>query len=157
METIDFLKRVAPRTDKIVVTQYDNTKEIFWNRATYSYEDLQQAAADIQKWDKNPAATIYFSIGSFANHEVVDDEGKRKIKRTQSMATTFRVLCFDLDCGADKPYATQREGLVKLAEVTKALGLPKPLIVLSGNGAHVGRQQFVGQGRLPHPDCRNSA
>ena len=137
METIDFLKRVAPRTDKIVVTQYDNTKEIFWNRATYSYEDLQQAAADIQKWDKNPAATIYFSIGSFANHEVVDDEGKRKIKRTQSMATTFRVLCFDLDCGADKPYATQREGLVKLAEVTKALGLPKPLIVLSGNGAHV--------------------
>ena len=137
METIDFLKRVCPRTDKIVITQYDNTKDIFWNRATYSYEELSQAAADINSWDKSTAATIYFSIGAFANHEVVDDEGKKKIKRTQSMATTFRVLCFDLDCGADKPYPTQREGLVKLAEVVKALGLPKPLIVLSGNGAHV--------------------
>ena len=35
--------------------------------------------------------------------------------------------------------------------------LPTYLNALAGNGAHVGRQQFVGQGRLPHPDCRNSA
>lgn len=137
METIDFLHRVCPRENKIVITQYNKESGIFWNRSTYSYDELDTAAADIARWDKNPKATIYFSIGAFADHEVVDDEGKKKIKRLQNMARSFRTLCFDLDCGEDKPYATQREGIVKLAEVVKELGLPKPLIVLSGNGAHV--------------------
>lgn len=137
VETIDFFKRVCPRTDKIVVTQYINNKDIFWNRATYSYDELEQAAADVLTWDKHPQATIYFGVGSFANHEVLGDDGKIKYKRTQELATFFRAICFDLDCGVDKPYATQQEGLQALASVTKELGLPKPMVVLSGNGAHV--------------------
>ena len=136
MNTIDFLKRVCPTKDSIVVTQYNNNKNIFWNREVYTYAELDKAAADIALWDENPEATIYFSIAAFADN-IITDEGRRKIRRTQDKATYFRSICFDLDCGEDKPYKTQQDGLVKLAEVVKQLGLPKPLIVSSGIGAHI--------------------
>lgn len=137
MNTIDFLKRVCPDRDAIVVTQYNNNKNIFWNREVFTYAELDDAAANMALWDKNPEATIYYSVGAFADNIVTTDEGKQKIRRTQDKATFFKSLCFDLDCGGDKPYKTQRDGLIKLAEVVKELKLPKPLIVSSGIGAHV--------------------
>lgn len=137
METINFLQRVCPRNNKIVITQFIISKDIFWNRGTYSYSELPQAATDLLKWDSHKDTTIYFSVGAYAGHEVVDDDGKPRIKRLQELATHFRSICFDLDCGPDKPYGTQQEGLQKAAAVIKALGLPKPLIVSSGNGLHI--------------------
>ena len=137
MNTTEFLKRVVPDRDSIVVTQYNHKKDIFWNRETFTYDDLETAAANMQLWDKNPEVTIYYSVGSFDGNIVTDASGKSKIRRTQEYATFFKSLCFDLDCGEDKPYKTQRDGILKLVEVVKELDMPKPLIVSSGIGAHV--------------------
>jgi hypothetical protein len=137
VNTTEFLKRVVPDRDSIVVTQYNHKKDIFWNRETFTYDDLETAAANMQLWDKNPEVTIYYSVGSFDGNIVTDASGKSKIRRTQEYATFFKSLCFDLDCGEDKPYKTQRDGILKLVEVVKELDMPKPLIVSSGIGAHV--------------------
>lgn len=137
METINFLKRVCPRNNKIVVTQFINSKGIFWNRATYSYDELEQAATDLLSWDKHNDATIYFSIGAFSDHEYVADDGKNKIRRTMDYARNFRTLCFDLDCGVGKPYQDQQAGGKALAAAVKAMDLPKPMVIGSGNGLHV--------------------
>lgn len=136
MNTAEFLKRVCSEKDEVVITQLNTAKGIFWNRQSFTYNEFDEAEALVTKWDQQKDVTIYFSVGSFANH-IVQENGKDKIKRTQDNATFFKSLCFDLDCGEDKPYKTQQEGLIKLVEVVKVLGLPKPLIVSSGNGAHV--------------------
>jgi hypothetical protein len=69
----------------------------------------------------------YYGVSSFA------EKGKRK----QDNVLQTKVLFLDVDCGADKPYSTWRQGLLALGEFIKATGLPKPLIVFSGNGLHV--------------------
>lgn len=136
VKTAEFLKRVCSDKDEVVITQLNTAKGIFWNRQSFTYNELDEAETLITQWDQQKDVTIYFSVGTFANH-IEEVEGKKKIRRTQDNATYFKSLCFDLDCGEDKPYKTQQDGLVKLVEVVKELNLPKPLIVSSGNGAHV--------------------
>lgn len=137
MDTKQFLTKVCPHKDKIVVTQYNHIKNKFWNREIYSIDELDRAEADILRWDQQQDVTIYYSIGAFADNVELGADGRTRIRRTQNLATHFKTLCFDLDCGQDKPYKTKEEGLVKLVEVVKELALPKPMIVSSGNGAHV--------------------
>lgn len=43
----------------------------------------------------------------------------------------------DIDCGENKPYATQADGVAALQSFCKTLGLPKPTMVNSGRGLHV--------------------
>jgi hypothetical protein len=139
VDTLNFLRRICARQGETVITTLDKKSDgntIFWNRGSYKYSELQDAADIVPQWDKSPTTTVYFSIGAFENH-IEEVDGKQKISRTQANARYFRVICFDLDCGEDKPYKTLEEGLVKLAEVVKELKLPKPLIIISGNGAHV--------------------
>lgn len=137
MELRDFLRRVCSDKDEVVITQLDNKKGIFWNRESFTYNKFDAAQEKITKWDAQQDSTIYFSVGSFADHTYVDENGRTKMSRTQEKATYFKSICFDLDCGEDKPYKTQQDGLVALVEVVKELKLPKPMIVSSGNGAHV--------------------
>lgn len=137
MNTLEFLRKVCPKKDKIVVTQYNHVKDKFWNREVYSYEELERAAEDIQRWDQQKDVTIYFSIGAFADNIEIGPDGRQKIRRTQQAASYFRVLCFDLDCGDDKPYKTLEDGLRALVAAVKSLELPKPMVIKSGNGAHV--------------------
>jgi hypothetical protein len=139
VDILNFLSRVCARQGETVITTLDKKNDgntIFWNRGSFKYSELQDAADIIPQWDKSPTTTVYFSIGAFENH-VEEVDGKQKISRTQANAKYFRVICFDLDCGEDKPYKTLEEGLEKLVEVIKKLKLPKPLIIVSGNGAHV--------------------
>jgi hypothetical protein len=75
-------------------------------------------------------------VGRFSGHHEVADNGKIKYRRTQAAATFFKALALDLDIGADKPYATQREGWTALSAAIKAVGLPAPMVVSSGNGVH---------------------
>ena len=66
--------------------------------------------------------------------------------RTHENATYFKALWMDIDCGPTKGvpddkgriqgYLTQQIGLSELSKFCKAVGLPKPIIVNSGNGIH---------------------
>lgn len=106
---------------------------MFWNRGSFS--DLDVACASIAAWDAEPDTTVYFSVGKHANNLVLQD-GKTKIKRTQETATWFGSLALDLDIGEGKPYQDQRAGWAALRGALQTIGLPVPLTVSSGNGIH---------------------
>ena len=140
MDTKTFLTRVTATQDELVICVHRpdpsgrNPRGIFWNRG--SFVNVDDAVQAIQDWDAEPNTTVYFSVGTFANHREVDENGKTKLKRTQANATFFRALALDLDIGPDKPYATQKEGWAAMAAALKAIGMPKPMVVSSGNGIH---------------------
>lgn len=67
--------------------------------------------------------------------------------RTHENITAIRALWLDIDCGPTKGvpnskgkiegYLDQQTGLAELQKFCKAVGLPKPILVNSGNGIHV--------------------
>ena len=77
---------------------------------------------------KNSGWNTYFALASFA-----DPKGGRTVKN----AAHFKSLFIDIDCGTGKPYPDQEAGMIALKQFVKDTGLPKPLVVNSGNGLHV--------------------
>jgi hypothetical protein len=139
VDTKTFLSRVSAALDDVVVCLWKPDPAgllpngIFWNRGSFSSFD--DAAAAIQKWDKDPDWTVYYSVGRMANHVEVDAAtGKTKYRRTKAHASWFKAICFDLDIGGK--YATQGEGHKAVLEATRAMGMPAPMVVSSGRGIH---------------------
>lgn len=141
MDTKQFLTRVTPQTDELVITVHKpdpkglNKRGIVWNRG--SFADLDSAVDSILKWDAEPVTTVYFTIGSMQGHKSVKADGKEKIGRTQECATWFKTLALDLDIGEDKPYATQAEGWKAMHAALEAIGMPQPMVISSGRGIHL--------------------
>ena len=74
----------------------------------------------------------YYAMSSF----------RERGTRVQDNVAYVKAFWIDIDCGADKAaagkgYATQIDGIKALLTATKALGLPRPMLVNSGNGVHV--------------------
>ena len=139
MDTKTFLTRVSAALDDLVICLWKpdpaQPNGMFWNRG--SFKDFDDAVAAIQMWDKDPDWTVYFSVGRMANNSVTDpSSGKVRYKRSKDHASWFKAICFDMDIGADKKYATQKEGLRALVDAAKKIGLPDPLVVNSGRGIH---------------------
>ena len=57
--------------------------------------------------------------------------------RTAVNAKHIRSFWLDVDCGPNKDYPDQAEGLKAIKDFCKTLKLPKPTLVNSGNGWHV--------------------
>jgi hypothetical protein len=70
---------------------------------------------------------VYFACAKY------EESGSRANDNVKSIKS----LWLDIDCGANKPYADQAEGLTALQSFCKDVGLPKPWIVNSGRGLHV--------------------
>jgi len=138
LDTKDFLTRVFPQQDEIVISTHvpkaGEPRGIFWNRG--SFTDIDEAVAAIHKWDADPRTTVYFAVGAFAGHRHFDVSGKEKFKRLAHMATAFKTLALDLDIGPDKPYQSKKEGWAVLYAALKEIGLPIPMVISSGNGLH---------------------
>lgn len=140
MDTKNFLTRVHAQQDEIIICTHkpdpsgQNPRGFFWNRG--SFASIDDAVAAISKWDQEPETTVYFGVGSFAGHDYVDVNGKKKWKRTQDKATWFKSLALDLDIGSDKPYATKKEGWAALRLALTAINFPDPMVISSGNGLH---------------------
>lgn len=57
--------------------------------------------------------------------------------RSKPNVRALKAFWLDIDCGPEKDYPTQGEGLAALKQFCKAVGLPKPILVNSGRGLHV--------------------
>lgn len=136
MNTRDFMGLVLPPFGNYVLTLCRSTPngEVLWNT---NYETLDECAAAAEKFDARPDLTVYFAVGCHQNNvETVEETGRTKVRRLQATAFGFKTLCFDLDVGAGKPYQTPREGAAALLQATSQIGLPDPMLVLSGYGLH---------------------
>ena len=72
----------------------------------------------------------YNAFFGVAKYETGENRKKENVRALKS-------FWLDIDCGENKPYSTQNEGLEALKKFTKTLGLPRPIIVNSGRGLHV--------------------
>lgn len=120
MTTLDFLQRVLP-SQGFYCAFLENKK---LNEFFDSVDSLEQYVLRCNKRKQN----IYYAIASFR-----DD-----VKRTKANSDYCRVLTLDLDAkGTDDTYLSVKEAASELKKFVRAAGLPKPVVVFSGNGLHV--------------------
>lgn len=121
MDTLNFLQRVLPSEGFYVTTVInpDGRRQGFFA----TIEELAKAVAGLDQRGNN----TYFAISAFA------EKGNRK----QENVRATKVIALDVDCGEGKPYPSWREGLAATGHFVQQMGLPKPLVIHSGNGLHV--------------------
>jgi hypothetical protein len=122
MNTLDFLQRVLPSDGYYVAVAIKN-KKVLLHRFVDNIVSLETVVDGISAGGGN----AYFAVASF-----VTNTGGRK----QDNVHSLKSLYLDIDCGVDKPYLTQRDGLKALSTFVKETQLPTPMIVSSGNGLH---------------------
>lgn len=103
-----------------------------------SFADTREEALEIAQRLSNQKVHVYFGAAKYGALN----------KRTHENAQYFKSLWIDIDCGESKAtpdpetgkvagYIDQATGLSEFKKFCKAVGLPKPIIVNSGNGIHV--------------------
>ena len=123
MNTVEFLRHVLPSQGyyaSIVINEGGGPRQGFFD----NIDALANAVSKLSAGGNN----VYYAVSSFA-----DKRGGRK----QDNVAYTRALFLDVDCGATKPFADWREGLRHVGGFIQENNLPKPMIVLSGNGLHV--------------------
>jgi hypothetical protein len=122
MDTLNFLQRVLPSEGfyvSAVLNKGQPPRQGFFS----TVDDLAHAVIASDQRKNN----TYFAVSSFI------EKGSRK----QENVRLTRVLSLDVDCGETKPFPNWKDGLVALGNFITQVGLPKPLIIHSGNGLHV--------------------
>ena len=115
---ISFLKKILPTTGIYCVYRGDNKAQSFWNTVEDAYTNA--LSQDSKEY------TVFIAQCSFLS------PGSRKSEN----AACARSYWLDIDCGADKPYSTQQEGLKALRNFCVKIQMPLPAIVNSGNGLY---------------------
>jgi len=120
METQDFLRHVLPGSGNYCCfTLVDKfPRQRFFN-------DVSELA-DYMHQMSGKGYNTYYAVSSFGGNQ-----------RTQDGVVLTKAIYLDVDCGADKPYLDWTQGLKALGKFLQDAGLPKPLVVHSGNGLHV--------------------
>lgn len=124
MDTLDFLRQVLPSDGWYVATVIDSgapPKQL-------SFDTIDKLASSVLMLSSN-GHNVYYAMSSFTQ------KGTRKAE----FVHRTKALFLDIDIGVDtaKKYATKKEGLLALSQFVKDTGLPKPMVVSSGNGWHV--------------------
>lgn len=130
MQKLEFLKEVLPtgvklslRMVKKILRPDGKKDEVVHNRF---YNELgTQTSQDIEEYMET-GWNVYYSTAGFGSKNKADADN----------TVCKKELYVDIDCGEGKPYADKRAGIIALQLFTKAVRLPKPTLVDSGNGIH---------------------
>jgi len=140
MKASNFLKAVVPSEGVLFAAtpaRFEKNGRVinyYKHTACNSPEDLALACEGIS----NDGKDAYFALAGFDSAQYTDERDGKVKRRTQENAAFARSMWLDIDCGPEKPYPSQRDGLLALKETLKAAKLPKPTyIVDSGYGLHV--------------------
>ena len=107
----DGLRCIVTKTGNTFRHQFFNTNE----EAEAAFDKIKDGPND-----------IYFAPAVFSDK-----------RRKQDCVKSIASFWLDIDCGPGKDYATRQEGTDNLHTFLQSTGLPKPVIVCSGNGLHV--------------------
>lgn len=134
MQTAAFLRKLLPEHGyKAIMTIFDKGGQSY-RRHIYD-KDTDKLAGHALTCDAEYRQPVYFALASFK-------EAKQKGGRTHDNALAAKSFWFDIDCGEEKAakgsgYISQREALEHLIKFIRAVKLPPPMVVSSGNGLHV--------------------
>jgi len=129
MSSFDLLDAVLPSTGRYCVVGIGSYVDQRFA------ETREQAEVIIQEF-RDKESNVYFGCSKFGEAD----------NRTQGNVVAIRALWLDIDCGPTKGvpnsdgkiegYIDQRTGLIELQKFCKEVGLPRPILINSGNGIH---------------------
>lgn len=122
MDTLTFLQRVLPPEGfyaTIIINDGAAPQQAFFD----TVEELATSCERSNRLSNN----TYYALSSFATRK----------SRKQNNVLLTKALFIDVDCGPNKPFANQKEGLAALLDFYNKSNMPKPMVVSSGNGLHV--------------------
>jgi len=128
MEPSTFLAHVLPSTGHWFTTFVFPDGKV-WQKSVPAGNNDELLS--LTQWGMGRSADVYFGVAAYSE----DTDGV--VYRRAHLAKLHRCLRVDVDCGAGKSYATQRDGLTALLAGNDTIGLPRPTIVNSGYGVHV--------------------
>lgn len=123
MNTQQFLKQVLGDSGHYCIVGLKKDAEA---PPVQKFFDNLDSALAVANNLKDEGYNAYYALATF-------EDGK---SRKATNVKQLRSLFIDLDCGPNKPYATQAEALVELKRFCGSVGLPKPTLVNSGGGIH---------------------
>jgi hypothetical protein len=143
MDTLEFLKAILPEHGIHYLALF---KEGYKFPAHKVYTDLEAMAEAIEGMAGSKQLSVYHACASYQKAVIELDEldkngnNKRKyrIPENWDKAKAFWV---DVDCGQEKfdkgqGYLTKKDAAVAMAKFAKEVGIPRPMLVDSGNGIH---------------------
>lgn len=143
MNTLEFLKTILPEFGIHYLALF---KEGYKFPAHKVYTDLETMAEAIEGMAGSKQLSVYHACASYQKAVIELDEldikgnpkRKYRIPENWDKAKAFWV---DVDCGQDKfdkgqGYLTKKDACVAMAKFAKDIGIPRPLLVDSGNGVH---------------------
>lgn len=150
MDTQQFLRRIIPADGvKWAVEFRPNAKHpkggVFIHHPFVDYDDLVDAINQLEQKGR----TVYFACASYTEvryKTVTTHSGEFTfpVGRTQDNVRLVQALWQDFDVGKYEDdgalktisYASRDDALAAIKHLMKAVGLPRPLLVSSGNGFH---------------------
>jgi hypothetical protein len=143
MDTLEFLKAILPEHGIHYLALF---KEGYKFPAHKVYTDLETMADAIEGMAGSKQLSVYHACATYQKAVIELDEldkngnNKRKyrIPENWDKARSFWV---DVDCGQEKfdkgqGYLTKKDAAVAMAKFAKDVGVPRPMLVDSGNGIH---------------------
>jgi hypothetical protein len=132
MNTVDFLRLVTPEYgQKAAVVPRGKNKDTgkpLWYH--FVHEDHDSLA-----WRINTLTDthVYYALGGFKHGAIQEYSGRK-----QDNVEYLRAFWMDIDVERDNPkkYSTKSAAGAAVASFVAALGLPEPLVVVSGSGLH---------------------
>lgn len=147
MTALEFLKLILPEHGIHYLALFTKDVNPKTNRPfTFhkSYLNLEDMAADIPRWEKDPkfVATYHACVSYLKPYIEVEKGGEtRKQYRIPENWDRAKAFWIDLDCGQAKfdagdGYLTKKDAVAAITKFAKQLNWPRPMIVGSGNGVH---------------------
>jgi hypothetical protein len=132
----NFVQKILPDTG-IKFIAYKSPYGGFEHHACDTFEEMAAKAQVIDAEGKD----AYFACASFKQESYINPTDGKKKQRTAENAGWAKAFWLDIDCGADKAakgegYATVADAEFELQMFIRKIGLPMPMVVLSGGGLH---------------------
>lgn len=143
MNTLEFLKTILPEYGIHYLALF---KEGYSNPAHKAYTDLETMAYAIEGMAKSQQVSVYHACASYQKAVIeldeLDKNGKPQRRyRVEENWDKAKAFWVDVDCGQEKfdkgqGYLTKKDACMAMAKFAKGVGIPRPMLVDSGNGIH---------------------
>ncbi len=143
MNTFEFLKTILPEFGIHYLALF---KEGYKFPAHKVYTDLETMADAIEGMAGSKQLSVYHACASYQKAvielEELDVKGNPKRKyRIPENWDRAKAFWVDVDCGQEKfdkaqGYLTKKDACIAMAKFAKDVGIPRPMLVDSGNGVH---------------------
>lgn len=108
-----------------------------------AFTDIEAMATAVAKYDQDPNLTVYHACSGY-EHPFIEVQQGDKLKKQYRKPNNWKeakAFWIDVDCGevkdADgKGYPDKQTAVKTVYAFAKAVGLPRPMVVSSGNGLH---------------------